>query len=282
MAAEPFMDSAVPLAMPSGSRLKFLASGPIVTIATICLTLVVASAIFATWLAPHDPLQLVPSLRLKPPSAGVSARHRRLWPRSAVAHPLWRPDLAADRHRRRRDQHRHRPRDRPGVGVLQMDRRRHHAHHGRPDGDPQHPAGHRRDLALRRQPQDGSHRNCHSGNSARGAAGPIRGAVRPRRALCGSRICHGIEPAEDPVAPSDAQYHRAADRPGHLHLRFRHPDRGDPVLPGRGNQSGDPDLGQHHGRRPRVLSDQTLADLLAGAAALDCDSVDQSDRRCHT
>ena len=69
MAAEPFMDSAVPLAMPSGSRLKFLASGPIVTIATICLTLVVASAIFATWLAPHDPLQLVPSLRLKPPSA---------------------------------------------------------------------------------------------------------------------------------------------------------------------------------------------------------------------
>ncbi len=69
MAAEPFMDSAVPLAMPSGSRLKFLASGPIVTIATICLTLVVASAIFATWLAPHDPLQLVPSLRLKPASA---------------------------------------------------------------------------------------------------------------------------------------------------------------------------------------------------------------------
>ncbi|WP_315834097.1 ABC transporter permease [Bradyrhizobium prioriisuperbiae] len=69
MAIEPVMDSPVPLTMPGGSRLKFLASGPIVTTATVCLTLVVASAIFATWLAPHDPLQLMPSLRLKPASA---------------------------------------------------------------------------------------------------------------------------------------------------------------------------------------------------------------------
>ena len=67
MSVEPFMDSA--LRAPAGSRLKFLASGPIVTLATICLALVVASALFAPWLAPHDPLQLAPALRLKPPSA---------------------------------------------------------------------------------------------------------------------------------------------------------------------------------------------------------------------
>jgi peptide/nickel transport system permease protein len=69
MAIEPFTDAAVPLQMPAGSRLKFLVAGPIVAIAAICLTLVVASAVFAYWLSPHDPLQLIPALRLKPPSA---------------------------------------------------------------------------------------------------------------------------------------------------------------------------------------------------------------------
>ncbi|MFA6180427.1 MAG: hypothetical protein WC696_12515, partial [Candidatus Methylopumilus sp.] len=69
MAVEPFTDSVIPLHVPAGSRLKFLASGPIVTVATVCLALIVASAIFAPWLSPHDPLHLVPSLRLKPPSA---------------------------------------------------------------------------------------------------------------------------------------------------------------------------------------------------------------------
>jgi len=67
MTVEPYTDSAV--TAPTASRLKFLASGPIVTLATVCLTLVVASALFAPWLAPHDPLQLAPALRLKPPSA---------------------------------------------------------------------------------------------------------------------------------------------------------------------------------------------------------------------
>lgn len=69
MAVEPFTDQAIPLQAPAGSRLKFLASGPIVTAATVCLALIVASAIFAPWLSPHDPLQLTPSLRLRPPSA---------------------------------------------------------------------------------------------------------------------------------------------------------------------------------------------------------------------
>ncbi|MEW6643230.1 MAG: ABC transporter permease [Pseudomonadota bacterium] len=67
MSVEPYTDSAV--TAPVASRLKFLASGPIVTLASVCLTLVVASALFAPWLAPHDPLQLAPALRLKPPGA---------------------------------------------------------------------------------------------------------------------------------------------------------------------------------------------------------------------
>jgi peptide/nickel transport system permease protein len=38
-------------------------------VATVCLTLIILMAIFAPILAPHDPIQLTPSLRLKPSSA---------------------------------------------------------------------------------------------------------------------------------------------------------------------------------------------------------------------
>jgi peptide/nickel transport system permease protein len=69
MAVEPFTDSAVALGVPRAERLKFLRGNPIVAISVICITLIAASAIFAHWLAPHDPLQLAPALRLKPPSA---------------------------------------------------------------------------------------------------------------------------------------------------------------------------------------------------------------------
>lgn len=53
----------------SPSKISFLAFGPIVLVAGVCLFLVVVSAIMAPWLAPHDPLQLAPALRLKPASA---------------------------------------------------------------------------------------------------------------------------------------------------------------------------------------------------------------------
>ena len=53
---------------PPASRLSFLASGPIVIIASVCILLVILSAIFAPWLSPHDPVQLAPALRLQPPS----------------------------------------------------------------------------------------------------------------------------------------------------------------------------------------------------------------------
>ena len=69
MAVEPFTETVAPLQLPRGSRLSFLTDSPILAIASVCLVLVVASAIFAPWLSPHDPLQLAPSLRLKPPSS---------------------------------------------------------------------------------------------------------------------------------------------------------------------------------------------------------------------
>jgi peptide/nickel transport system permease protein len=40
---------------------------PIAAIAGLCLLIVAALALFAPWLATHDPLQLAPSLRLRPP-----------------------------------------------------------------------------------------------------------------------------------------------------------------------------------------------------------------------
>ncbi len=55
-------------ALPSrrGPSFGFLTATPIIAIATICLTLVILSAIFAPWLTSHDPQLLAPALRLKP------------------------------------------------------------------------------------------------------------------------------------------------------------------------------------------------------------------------
>lgn len=54
-------------------------------IALVILTLIVAMAIFAPWIAPHDPVALSPSMRLKPPSAefwlGTDAYGRDLFSR---------------------------------------------------------------------------------------------------------------------------------------------------------------------------------------------------------
>ena len=68
MALEPFTE---PLHRCNcrAARGWFLADSPILAAASVCLALVVASAILAPWLSPHDPVQLAPSLRLKPPSA---------------------------------------------------------------------------------------------------------------------------------------------------------------------------------------------------------------------
>ncbi|MFL9500963.1 ABC transporter permease [Rhodopseudomonas palustris] len=69
MAIDTMSEPTLPMPRPMRPRFGFLLSTPIIAVATICLTLVVLMAIFAPWLAPHDPVKLAPALRLKPPSA---------------------------------------------------------------------------------------------------------------------------------------------------------------------------------------------------------------------
>src|SRR6201992_4365700 len=69
MAIEPLPDPSPPIPTPLRPRLGFLTSTPIIATATICLALIIASAILAPLIAPHDPLSLAPALRLKPASA---------------------------------------------------------------------------------------------------------------------------------------------------------------------------------------------------------------------
>src|ERR1700749_1735292 len=69
MAIEILPDPSVTVAAPRRAGLGFLTATPIITVATICLALVIASAILAPWLSPHDPLLLAPAQRLKPASA---------------------------------------------------------------------------------------------------------------------------------------------------------------------------------------------------------------------
>src|SRR5580693_6744362 len=67
MAVETLPKPTIPITTPW--RGAFLTSTPVITAATVCLALVIASAIAAPWLAPHDPLLLAPAQRLKPASA---------------------------------------------------------------------------------------------------------------------------------------------------------------------------------------------------------------------
>src|SRR2546423_13266294 len=69
MAIEPLPDPSIPITTPFRPGLGFLTATPIIAVATICLALVILSAILAPWLSPHDPLLLAPAQRLKPASA---------------------------------------------------------------------------------------------------------------------------------------------------------------------------------------------------------------------
>lgn len=69
MAIETVPEPALTIRAQRGLGLGFLTASPIIATATVCLTLVVLSAIFAPWIAPHDPMLLAPAQRLKPPSA---------------------------------------------------------------------------------------------------------------------------------------------------------------------------------------------------------------------
>src|SRR6201985_1684628 len=69
MAIETLPEPSIPVTTPFRPGLGFLTGTPIITAATICLVLVIASAILAPWLSPHDPQLLAPAQRLKPASA---------------------------------------------------------------------------------------------------------------------------------------------------------------------------------------------------------------------
>jgi len=69
MAIETLPGPSIPITRPFRPTLGFLAATPIIATATACLLLIVAMAILAPYLAPHDPLLLAPAQRLKPSSA---------------------------------------------------------------------------------------------------------------------------------------------------------------------------------------------------------------------
>src|SRR6202167_1413879 len=69
MAIEILPEPSVPITTPFRPRLGFLTATPIIAAATVCLALVIASAVLAPWLSPHDPLLLAPAQRLRPASA---------------------------------------------------------------------------------------------------------------------------------------------------------------------------------------------------------------------
>src|SRR3979411_2205004 len=69
MAIDTLTEPSIPITTPFRPGLGFLTATPIIAAATVCLGLVILSAILAPWLSPHDPLLLAPAQRLKPASA---------------------------------------------------------------------------------------------------------------------------------------------------------------------------------------------------------------------
>jgi peptide/nickel transport system permease protein len=69
MAVETLPEPTISVTTPPRPGLGFLTATPAIAAATICLALVIASAVLAPLLSPHDPLLLAPSQRLKSASA---------------------------------------------------------------------------------------------------------------------------------------------------------------------------------------------------------------------
>jgi hypothetical protein len=196
MAIETLPEPSIPITTPFRPGLGFLTATPIIAAATICLALVIASAILAPWLSPHDPLLLAPAQRLKPASAqfllGTDAYGRDLLSRViyggrislliGLGAAVFSIAIGL--------------RDRPRLRLLQMGRRGDDAHHGRPDGDAEHPARDRRGVAVRRQRLTVLIAITIPESPARGAAGALGRAVGARGALCGSRDLGRLQPAQ--------------------------------------------------------------------------------------
>src|SRR5215470_2930775 len=68
MAIETLPEPSIAIAAPPRPRFGFLTATPIIATATFCLVAIAIMSILAPWIAPHDPLQLLPAQRLKPAS----------------------------------------------------------------------------------------------------------------------------------------------------------------------------------------------------------------------
>src|SRR5215475_4406571 len=69
MSVDTLPQSSIPITSPLRPKFGFLTSTPIIAAATICLALIALISILAPLIAPHDPVLLAPSQRLKPSSA---------------------------------------------------------------------------------------------------------------------------------------------------------------------------------------------------------------------
>src|ERR1700754_427494 len=69
MSVDTLPQSSIPITSPLRPRFGFLTSTPIIAAATVLLALIVLISLLAPLIAPHDPVQLAPSQRLKPSSA---------------------------------------------------------------------------------------------------------------------------------------------------------------------------------------------------------------------
>ncbi len=69
MSIETLPEPSIPITTPLRPRFGFLTSTPIIATATVCLGSILLVSVLAPLIAPHDPVQLAPSLRLKPASA---------------------------------------------------------------------------------------------------------------------------------------------------------------------------------------------------------------------
>jgi len=68
MAIETLPEPSIAIAATPRPRFGFLTATPIIAASSFCLVAIALLSILAPWIAPHDPLQLLPAQRLKPAS----------------------------------------------------------------------------------------------------------------------------------------------------------------------------------------------------------------------
>src|ERR1700739_1962747 len=68
MAIETLPEPSIAIAAPPRPRFGFLTATPIIATATFCLIGIAIMSLLAPWIAPHDPMQLLPAQRLRPAS----------------------------------------------------------------------------------------------------------------------------------------------------------------------------------------------------------------------